>query len=90
VIRQLESEGLVARNRPKPGDRPGKPRATAENVVFPEMGFRLGEGTDAMEPRSVSEGERPVMTVDRGRQDLFGKPATIPRGSGAPTPELEG
>ena len=40
VIRQLATEGLIARNRPKakPEDRPGKPRAAAENVVFPRWG----------------------------------------------------
>ena len=58
--------------------------------MFPEMGFRFSGGTDAMELRSASESERPVMTVDRGRKDSFGKLATVPRGSGAPAPELEG
>jgi len=40
---------------------------------------------DAIGVRPVSEGERPVMTVDRERPDRFGKLATIPRGSVAPS-----
>jgi len=41
-----------------------------------------------MEVHSVSEGERPVMTMDRERPDPFGKLAAIPRGGVAPSPPI--
>ena len=54
------------------------------------MSFPFGEVTDAIEVRSVSEGERPVMTVDRKQPDLLKRLAIILHGSGAPAPEMEG
>ena len=83
MVRQLAAEELVARNRS------GKRRVTAENVVFPEVGWLRSEA-DVIHVRSVSKGKRPVMTVDRERPDLFGKLATILRESGAPAAEAEG
>ena len=39
--------------------------------MFIEVSVPFGEGTETIEVRSVSEVERPVMTVDRKQPDLF-------------------
>ena len=57
--------------------------------MFIEVSVPFGEVTDAIKVRSVSEGERPVMTVDRKQPDLFKRLAIILHGSGAPAPEME-
>ncbi len=85
VIRQLAAEGLIARSRPERGNT----KTGAENVASMEVDFWLSSEGDSIELRSVSEGERLVMTVDRDQPDLFGKLATILRKSGAPAPDTE-
>jgi len=82
VIRQLAAEGLLARGRPR--------RGGAENVASMEVDFWLSPKGDSIELRSVSEGERLVMTVDRKQPDLFGKLEAMLRRSGAPAPAMEG
>ena len=83
VIRQLAAEGLLARRTPSAASqRPG-----TERISFMEIGFWFNEPEDAIEMRSVSEGERLTLTVDRVNEDLFNRLADILRSEGARVPE---
>ena len=83
VIRQLAAEGLLARRTHNAADRhPG-----TERISFMEIGFWFNEPEDAIEMRSVSEGERLTLTVDRVNEDIFNRLADILRSEGARVPE---
>ena len=79
VIRQLASEGLLARQKP---EARGRRRGTGR-LAFLEVGFWFNEKKDAIELRSVSKGESLEATVDRTHRELFGRLAGILREEGA-------
>ncbi|MCY4242859.1 MAG: helix-turn-helix transcriptional regulator [Rhodobacter sp.] len=83
VIRQLAAEGLLARRTPSAASqRPG-----TERISFMEIGFWFNEPEDAIEMRSVSEGERLTFKIGRGNADLFNRLADILRSEGTRVPE---